>query len=282
MNEVVISNTSVSIKEYKGQRVVTLSDIDAVHERPKGTARKRFNDNKGHFIYGEDYFKLQPSENRTFGITSPNGAIVLTESGYLMIIKSFTDNKAWEVQRALVKSYFRARCEKSSRHEDHRIKEKPYEYADKFYYGQPVLTSADIEFFSGITRSRTDHALRKIGTENTDYKLLTGSELAKFKKENPKFIYAVSNMFVIFKPGFDKLVKFFDIKSEIPQIMIEKKNPSKKSTRKPAPEMDDYLCSLNVLEWVRSCMSNDEEKSAINTAIRYCAMALGVTASIHK
>ena len=30
--------------------------IDTVHERPEGTARKRFNDNKKRFIDGEDYF----------------------------------------------------------------------------------------------------------------------------------------------------------------------------------------------------------------------------------
>lgn len=31
------------------------------------------------------------------------------ESGYLMIVKSFTDDLAWSVQRELVKTYFRAR-----------------------------------------------------------------------------------------------------------------------------------------------------------------------------
>lgn len=43
MNEVVkINNTDLQIKEYKGQRVVTFKDIDECHERPEGTARKRF------------------------------------------------------------------------------------------------------------------------------------------------------------------------------------------------------------------------------------------------
>mgnify|MGYP002762287615 CR=1 FL=1 len=43
MNKLVhIGNTDISIKEYKGQRVVTFKDIDAAHGRPDGTARKRF------------------------------------------------------------------------------------------------------------------------------------------------------------------------------------------------------------------------------------------------
>ena len=45
-----IGNSDISIKEYNGQRVVTLKDIDMVHGRPDGTARKRFNDNRNHFI----------------------------------------------------------------------------------------------------------------------------------------------------------------------------------------------------------------------------------------
>ena len=49
-NLVHIGNADISIKEYKGERVVTFKDIDMVHERPDGTARKIFNDNKKHFI----------------------------------------------------------------------------------------------------------------------------------------------------------------------------------------------------------------------------------------
>ena len=110
-----INNTNIAIKEYQGQRVVTFKDVDTVHGRPDGTARKRFNDNKDHFIEGEDYFVLnQPSEIRTLGIQRPQGGTpeavtLITESGYLMLAKSFTDDKAWQVQRQLVKGYFRAK-----------------------------------------------------------------------------------------------------------------------------------------------------------------------------
>lgn len=35
MNDLVhIQNTDISVKEYRGQRVVTLKDVDMVHERP--------------------------------------------------------------------------------------------------------------------------------------------------------------------------------------------------------------------------------------------------------
>ena len=103
-----VNKTDLPVKEYRGQRVVTLKEIDEVHERPAGTARKRFNDNRDHFIEGEDYFVRNTDEAfREYGISAPNGLTVITESGYLMLVKSFTDDLAWEVQRALVNTYFR-------------------------------------------------------------------------------------------------------------------------------------------------------------------------------
>ncbi len=238
MNEIVIGNTNVSIKEYKGQRVVTFKDIDTVHGRPDGTARRNFNRNKEHFIEGEDFYKIQPNEIRTVGIKSNNGGLVLTESGYLMLAKSFTDKVAWDVQRALVKSYFRAKQETAPQYEQLKLEEKPYEYVDKFYKGQPVLTSADIEHFSGINHTRIDHALRRVCIEHADYIYLTHSELAEFKKENPKLVRNFSHVLVIFKSGFDKLMKHFGAEVETPKIMIEE---NKKSVSGVA---DESVCRL--------------------------------------
>lgn len=108
MNDVVkIQNQEVKVKEYKGQRVVTFKDIDSVHERAEGTARRNFNANKKHLVEGEDFFVRNSYEAKEeYGITAPNGLTLLTESGYLMLVKSFTDDLAWKVQRQLVKSYF--------------------------------------------------------------------------------------------------------------------------------------------------------------------------------
>ncbi|NBI73597.1 ORF6N domain-containing protein [Clostridiaceae bacterium] len=106
---VKVNNQNVAIKDFNGQRVVTFKDIDTVHERADGTARKRFNDNKKHFVEGEDYFVRKTDEaQREYGIAAPNGLTLITESGYLMLVKSFTDDLAWNVQRQLVKSYFKA------------------------------------------------------------------------------------------------------------------------------------------------------------------------------
>lgn len=109
---VAVGNSEVAVKEFKGQRVVTFKDIDTVHERPEGTARKRFNDNKKRFIDGEDYFKISASEFRThfnpaYSKQATEDITLITEQGYLMVTKSLTDDLSWKVQRQLVSSYFK-------------------------------------------------------------------------------------------------------------------------------------------------------------------------------
>ena len=119
MNEVItIENTEMQIREYNGQRVVTLKDIDIVHGKKSDTAKKSFQKHKQHFILGTDYFEMTRKE---FGERySPNEKVagnpnlktyLFTESGYLMIVKVFTDELAWNVQRQLVNAYFRVKEE---------------------------------------------------------------------------------------------------------------------------------------------------------------------------
>ncbi|MDE5569630.1 MAG: ORF6N domain-containing protein [Ruminococcus sp.] len=111
----LINNTPLPIREYSGQRVVTFRDIDTLHHRPDGTAGRNFRTNKKYFIENVDYFTInQPDEIRRLGIERQQGGTpelitLVTESGYLMIVKSFKDDLAWAVQRQLVNSYFRVR-----------------------------------------------------------------------------------------------------------------------------------------------------------------------------
>ena len=41
-NIVKINEEEINIKMWNGKRVVTFSDIDRVHKRPEGTAKKNF------------------------------------------------------------------------------------------------------------------------------------------------------------------------------------------------------------------------------------------------
>ena len=112
MTELVnVEGTELAVREYNGQRVVTFSDIDEVHHRPHGTAYRNFRANKRFFNEGRDYVTLhkknQNDEIRLLGITVPQrGITLITERGYLKVIKSFNDELSWRVQDALVDAYF--------------------------------------------------------------------------------------------------------------------------------------------------------------------------------
>lgn len=137
MNKQVIkiNNTDLSVKEFNGQRIVTFKDIDMLHERVEGTAKRNFTDNKKHFIEDVDYFELSKKDVGTdfvltygFDKKAPKGMLI-TESGYLMLVKSLQDDLAWKVQRELVNNYFRVKelITNAKPQVDSSIKEKEIE-----------------------------------------------------------------------------------------------------------------------------------------------------------
>lgn len=110
---VKINNTDLSVKEFKKLRVVTFKDIDMLHERVEGTAKRNFNENKKHLIENVDYFLVKPADVQKYEIRTSEinnrGTYLITESGYLMLVKSLQDDLAWKVQRELVNNYFRVK-----------------------------------------------------------------------------------------------------------------------------------------------------------------------------
>lgn len=244
---ITINEQSVVVKQYKGQMVVTFKDIDLVHNRPTGTAKRNFVANRKHFIEGEDYFIVKPSdiqknEIRTSEINN-RGTILITESGYLMLVKSFTDDLSWEVQRQLVKTYFRAK----EQNEHKALPEKPYEYFDKTYNGIPVLTTEDIEQMTGINRSTVDYFMKHKTESGKDYYPLTETELRKFKDENPRIVKFIKRLNVITRSGFMKLCRAYGIKVEEPKCFEakkEKRDSIKTLNLQQAKELFDKECVL--------------------------------------
>lgn len=111
MSEMVnIVGVSMSVIEYHGQRVVTFAMIDAVHQRPKGTAKRNFSTNRKHFIEDSDYFELTRNEiraeplNNVFPPRTPKG-MLFTQTGYLIVAKSFRTSQ--EITKQVCHSYFK-------------------------------------------------------------------------------------------------------------------------------------------------------------------------------
>lgn len=210
MNTIQIIDRSIKVKEYQGQRVVTFKDIDYIHQRPKDTASRNFRTNKKHFIEGVDYFNLsvdkcKNDEIRRFGIDSPRGGYLFTESGYLMLVKSFTDDLAWEVQRQLVNSYFRLKEETYE-----QLELEAYKLEKKTYKGKPVMTVRDIVYLTGQTRDSLNWAIKRDGLGL----LLQGRSLEDFREENGFVLGATRRLNILFNEDVYELTKNQNIPGE--------------------------------------------------------------------
>lgn len=120
-NLITISGKEIELKEYNGERVVTAWDIEKLHEKDVREINQQFKRNIKNLIENEDYFivdKNYISTSQSVRQTSqpviqnfiPNNVkeiILFTESGYLLLTKTFTDERSWKIQRQLVKSYFK-------------------------------------------------------------------------------------------------------------------------------------------------------------------------------
>ena len=258
MNKLIkINNQPLPIKEYNGQRVVTFKEIDAVHKRTPGTAGRNFRENRNRFIEGVDYYKLQIDEIRRFGINSPNGGILLTESGYLMLAKSFNDDLAWQVQRELVNSYFRSKTEQFEP-EQLTLETAEYHYYPKTWHGNPVITAADFAHFTGMSKEAIYPYFHK--HPNFDifhYRHLKNAELRAFKAENPSVPRCIADLYIITRKGCECMLKYFGLAADIPILeqkqekLLEQKQEEPAIQPRKAFTAAEYIAALEILNDLR-------------------------------
>lgn len=111
---VQVAGTEIQKIEYKGQPVVTFAMIDKLHGRVDRTARRAFNENRSRFEEEQDFFNLTSHEIRTM---SQEGflplrtarAMIVTQRGYLKVVKILNDDRSWEVMDDMIDVYFAAK-----------------------------------------------------------------------------------------------------------------------------------------------------------------------------
>lgn len=113
VNTITIGRTAqLNLVIYKGEPVLTFKMIDDAHARSSATATFRFNDHRQRFVEGKHFYMAPHSEAAAlepYGVViPPRGLTLITQRGYLLLVKSFTDDLAWDVQEQLVDHYFGA------------------------------------------------------------------------------------------------------------------------------------------------------------------------------
>lgn len=112
MNEIIrIEDVEIEKVLYRDQPVLTLPEIDRVHGRPEGTAGRNFRQNRERFLMGVDFYELPYEEwsvlsRRNSSAQGGDSSVqkeaggfkgsmmFFTLHGYLMLVKSFTDDRA--------------------------------------------------------------------------------------------------------------------------------------------------------------------------------------------
>ena len=100
---VTIGSTQIPVVLYQDQPVVTFAMIDKVHQRPEGTASRNFRSNRERFTDGQHFYPidskgvdvLRRQFPSVFGANATQVTLI-TERGYLKLVKTFTDDLAWD------------------------------------------------------------------------------------------------------------------------------------------------------------------------------------------
>ena len=273
MNTVCINNQPLEIKEWNGRRVVTFKDIDRVHGRKEGTAKRAFYSNKTRFIENEDYFPVKPAvdkkyEKRTFNIPV-RGITLLTETGYLMLVKSLSDDLAWKVQRELVNSYFRAPQRPAP-------VQQTLSPVRKFYNGMPVMTNKDVADMIGCHPHKVNwyHESKHIGT------VLTGDTLAKYKKENGLKNDSTAKLLIYYEAEVELILHFLGCADMHRAFMAEYFKP-KHSERMADQDMAVAVQQATLLYKI-ACEIKDPVVKEINLkAVTALLMSVGLWSNDH-
>lgn len=107
----------------------------------------------------------------------------MTESGYLMLVKSFTDDLAWEVQRQLVKCYFSVKEE--TRPLDSYMITDPVKRAERWIEEQKAMQALETkvqEQQTDIDRMKPKEMFADAVADSDDTMLIR--DLAKLLKQN--------------------------------------------------------------------------------------------------
>lgn len=105
-----------------------------------------------------------------------------------------------------------------------------YNYFDKKYNGEYVLSTMDVSALTNINTTTISWYARAHLNGGVDYYFISGDKLREFKAENPKVSKLASGLTVFTKSGFEKICRAYNIKVDTPKVFIEEKK------EKPAKE----------------------------------------------
>lgn len=124
--------------------------------------------------------------------------------------------------------------------EDKQLTFEEYNYFDKKYNGEYVLSTMDVSALTNINTTTISWYARAHLNGGVDYYFISGDKLREFKTENPKVSKLASGLTVFTKSGFEKICRAYNIKVDTPHPFI-------KAAFKPKAELEKKERKLNTL-----------------------------------
>lgn len=223
LETIKIDNKEITKIAHNRIPVITTQMIAYLHDKEIRRVNEQFIRNKKHFIEKEDFFqvsKFEVADSDFKDLLFPHGSnidftIFFTESGYLMLVKTFKDDNAWKIQRVLVNNYFR----------------------DKNLEDAVVKSIAEItnKFLDGIKDSIN---------KTVQYSIINNQkqeEIKPVKKKNPRIDYK--------KYYYEKMQTWLSVKQMQSLLNCSKDTVSRKALRQRWQESGEVRAGHFIKVW---------------------------------
>lgn len=188
-----INGVKIERKKYKGEYVLTPWDISKIHQREVREVNQNFKNLRNKMIKDEDYYIIHKSKLSESKILIqdyiPNNVkeiMMFTESGYLFLTKSFNDDFSWEIQRELIKNYFKLKKLKNA------LENGEIEIVPKF---QPPYSPSEYELTNQkIEMMKTENEKEKLKLELGNSFERIADKIINEKMKNTLLIYSANSL----------------------------------------------------------------------------------------
>ena len=189
-----INGVKIERKEYNGVPVLTSWDIAKIHEKENRRINENFKNVKEKLVLNEDYFALTRKEISESNISIqkkiPNNVktiYLFTEMGYLMLSKTFSDEFSWQIQRELIKNYFKLKKLKNAL-ENGEIEIVPKSQPKPYSPSEYELTNQKIEMM------KTENEKEKLKLELGNSFERIADKIINEKMKNTLLIYSANSL----------------------------------------------------------------------------------------
>ena len=189
-----INGVKIERKKYKGEYVLTPWDISKIHQREVREVNQNFKNLRNKMVKDEDYYIVHKSKLSESKILIqdyiPNNVkeiMLFTESGYLLLTKSFNDDFSWEIQRELIKNYFKLKKLKNAL-ENGEIEIVPKSQPKSYNPSEYELTNQKIEMM------KTENEKEKLKLELGNSFERLADKIINEKMKSTLLIYSANSL----------------------------------------------------------------------------------------